>query len=294
MGPSLQCRLLNFLLPYRGFKKSMREWDEDRWRKEQLASVKKIDPGSFFKKYDWEEKSFKSLTFVTVRSPLKKKDGMVVYYFAGGAFCSYPSAMHYNFGLSLLEMVPDLTMVFVHYRLSPQGSHIDFYPSFIKFYKETLEEIDAGRICLMGDSSGSAQAVALAQQFKKEGLPVPKDLIIFSSVLDLGLDHPKILELEKYDPILHPRCLKYSFIWWANGTSFQDPLVSPIYGSWEGIGRVMLIVGTRELFWSDALRVKDKVAEYIEYDGLPHDFPLVGFLPETREVKARIARRLMA
>ncbi|KAM0347313.1 hypothetical protein ACHAPU_004832 [Fusarium lateritium] len=129
-----------------------------------------------------------------------------------------------------------------------------------------------------------------------------RSLILISPVLDLELDHPEVARLSTMDPwlgiagirdILVPRL--------AAGLPVKDPIVSPLYGSIEGLPPTLLLSGTYDMLCADARRFKSKFTGkdiddasagsietdrfiYVEKEEMIHVWPL---LPHPEGAEAR-------
>jgi len=78
---------------------------------------------------------------------------------------------------------------------------------------------------------------------------------------------------------------------YAGGHDLEDPLVSPVYGSFEGFPPTYLVTGTRDMFLSDTARTHRKlraagaVADLNVYEGVSHaDYLVVPRSPEAQEI----------
>ena len=81
---------------------------------------------------------------------------------------------------------------------------------------------------------------------------------------------------------------------YAGNLAVDDPLVSPIYGTFQDLGELLVISGTDEILYPDVLRLKEKVANItgttlslIIVPDMMHDFvvyPLRESLPYIDEM----------
>ena len=78
------------------------------------------------------------------------------------------------------------------------------------------------------------------------------------------------------------------------GAICGDPLISPIYGNFDGFPPAILTSGTRDLFLSNSVRAHRKLrqagveAALQVFEGMSHAQYLHPFLPETEEAFAEI------
>ena len=92
--------------------------------------------------------------------------------------------------------------------------------------------------------------------------------------------------LVAYDGLVEAMAALY-----ADGHDLKDPLISPIYGSFDGFPPTYLVTGTRDMFLSDTarshrkLRAAGVVADLNVYEGFSHaEYLMVPTAPESREV----------
>jgi acetyl esterase/lipase len=291
MSRSWQAAMLYYMVKLMGIKKKMNTTDEGEWKKFIGRSLVKQDPAKFFGNHHVIEVGVCELIIV---DPIKKSEnGKVIYYFPSCAFSMEPGAMHYSFAKYLHDSLPETTVVFVRIGLAPKYSHEDFYGPFINYYLEqSLAKYPADRTCFIGGSSGANIAAVSSQELKKLGKPVPGDIILLSPVLDASFTFPGTDEHEKNDPMLHTDGLSISFGWWANGLEMKDPKVSPLFGDWSGLGRIMLAIAKCELFYPAAKSLENIVDKFMEHETM-HDYVSFSFLPEAQEIRAEVVRRLL-
>jgi len=74
---------------------------------------------------------------------------------------------------------------------------------------------------------------------------------------------------------------------YAGDVSSEHPLVSPLFGSFEEFPPILAQVSSTETLLDDTLRIARKArSQDVKFDvevwqGLPHVFQLMGFLPES-------------
>src|SRR5690625_929597 len=105
-------------------------------------------------------------------------------------------------------------------------------------------------------------------------------LPIFSPWLDISLGHKVIRKYEKKDPMLNVDNLRKIGGMWAGGSPPGSYQLSPMYGSFEGLGRISIFIGTREICFPDAAKLSHILNSegiehnYFEYNWMNHNFPL--------------------
>jgi epsilon-lactone hydrolase len=85
-------------------------------------------------------------------------------------------------------------------------------------------------------------------------------------------------------------------ILYVNGHDLKDPMLPPVYGDFGGFPPTILTSGTRDLFFSNTVRVHQKlreagvVADLIVFEGMSHaQYLFVPDAPESKEHFAEVA-----
>lgn len=210
-------------------------------------------------------------------TPIKKKSSRRVLYLHGGGYIHQPSYFHWLF---IDKMVRDTGLEFIVpvYPKAPEYSFDQAYDGIAALYRKLLDEHDEALV-LMGDSAGGGLAVGFSQWLLTTDLPSPKGLIIVSPWLDITLENPEVEEYAKVDPMLEPYNLKIIGKIWTGDSQPDYYKVSPIYGELQGLPKIYIFVGTREICLPDARKFVEKLKkagaphEYYEYPMMNHVFP---------------------
>ncbi|HEY1133880.1 MAG TPA: alpha/beta hydrolase, partial [Nocardioides sp.] len=117
-----------------------------------------------------------------------------------------------------------------------------------------------------------------------------RGLTLMAPWLDLSMANPGIDAVERIDPWLARAALREVARVWAAGTPLDDPSVSPLFGATEGLPRVELWVGTRDVTQPDCRLLAQRLAGtgevgYHEVEGAIHVFPILP-VPEGRVAAA--------
>ena len=144
----------------------------------------------------------------------------------------------------------------------------------------------------MGDSSGGGMSLVMAQLLRDEHPEArqPEEIILLSPWMDVSMDNPDIEAVDPHDPMLDSDGVGAVGRMWAGDRGVHDPLASPIYGTFENLGRITVFAGTRDILWPDDLKFSQMLTEqgiehiYIEEENLNHPYAL---FPIQEAVKAR-------
>lgn len=215
------------------------------------------------------------------------KHQRVVLYAHGGAWFQDPLKIHFEFIDELAETLNAKVIMPVY----PKIPHQDYqatYVLFEKLYHDLLNQVaDSKQIVVMGDSAGGQIALSFAQLLKEKHIAQPGHIVLISPVLDATMRHPEVPDYLKKDPMVGVDGSVYLAEQWAGDTPLDDYKVSPINGDLDGLGRITLTVGTKEVLYPDALNLSQLLsAKGIEHDFIPgyyqfHIYPVFP-IPERR------------
>ena len=199
-------------------------------------------------------------------------------YLHGGSAIHQMLKYHYRFIKKVLKCT-DITVYLPIYPLAPAYTYEAAFKMLDSVYDMVLEHHDASRITVMGDSMGGNLALAFPQTLVGKR-PMCGSIVLLSPWLDMTAEHPDTAEYYKREPRLSLNELRRCAEVWAGGKDLHDPMISPIYGPLEGLPRISVYVGTRELLLLDSERLRDRARdenhplEYHEWKGMTHVFPV--------------------
>lgn len=209
---------------------------------------------------DIQERSFEGMQVFTLNDQMSSKQ-KVILYIHGGAWTSQPLDLHWMFMNNMAQSL-DAKIIAPIYPKVPHFNYKDTYPKILNLYKEMLGTVEsANQVTIMGDSSGGNIALGLAQLVKLEDLPQPKDIIVLSACVDMSLSNPLLPEYDEKDPLLAREGMEVITKLWAADKSLSDPLMSPIYGDFQGIAKITHFIGTHEALYPDAMLFDEKLTE---------------------------------
>jgi acetyl esterase/lipase len=179
------------------------------------------------------------------------------------------------------------------YPLAPEYTYKDSFAMILALYQQMLTTAHSDDIIIMGDSSGGGFALALAQKIKEEQLAQPSLILLLSPWLDITLTNPDIEAIERADPFLEKESLRQAGKLYAGKTNPQDYMLSPINGPLEGLGRIIVFAGTKEILVADTRKLNAMAKMngldliYYEYPDMVHAWMFLSF-PEARKAKRQI------
>jgi monoterpene epsilon-lactone hydrolase len=188
-------------------------------------------------------------------------------------------------------------VVLMHYRLAPENPYPAGLDDCVAAYRQLVEGgTDPTRIVVLGDSAGGCLALALLLRCRQEGLPAPGAAVVISPVTDLSYGGTSRAENRWLDPTLPNDDQNSMATLYLDGTPADDPLVSPLYGDLSKLPPLLMQVGSIETLLDDTLRFAAKVratggeCECEVWHEMPHDWLLIGMLPEAKKAMAHAVK----
>ena len=215
-----------------------------------------------------------------------------ILYLHGGAYVQRFVSFHWKF-LSELVNKANCIITAPDYPLAPENTYKDSFEMVLLLYQQILATTQPGNVIIMGDSSGGGFALALAQKIRDEKLSQPCFILLLSPWLDITLANPQIPELEAADPFLEKQSLQRAGKLYAGDTTTDHHLLSPINGSLEGLGKIVVLAGAKEILVADtrklySLATSQGIAlHYYEYPDMVHAWMFLNF-PEAKKAREQI------
>ncbi|PRS41157.1 esterase [Bacillus sp. NMCC4] len=239
-----------------------------------------------------KEQTFEGMQVFTLNDQTSQKQ-KVILYIHGGAWTNQPLNFHWWFMDKMAQSL-NAKVVAPIYPKVPHYSCQDTYPKILNLYKDLLKTVEsANQLTIMGDSAGGNISLGLAHLLKKEGLPQPKDIILLSACVDMSLSNPLMFEYAKKDPILGPEGMEVISKIWTADKNVTDPLISPIYGDFKGLGKITHFIGTHDMLYPDAIKLDEKLTEQgidiktFVYPEMLHVFVVMP-IPEAQDAQEKI------
>lgn len=152
------------------------------------------------------------------------------------------------------------TVSLFEYPLSPEFTAVDTHQVLFGAYQWLISQYPDDTFYLFGESSGGGLALSFLQQLSAiKTVPLPAKAAAISPWLDITLTNPKIKLVRKADPVLPVEALIQAGERYRGCLDAEDPLVSPIFGSWENLGRILVFSGTDEILTPDCELLAEKV-----------------------------------
>jgi len=216
-------------------------------------------------------------------------------YLHGGAWINEVVVQHWRLAAQIAAEAR-LAVTVVVYPLVPFGTAGQVVPGVASLVLAARARYGE-QVSIGGDSAGGQIALSAAQLLhERDGVSLARTILI-SPALDLSFSNPQIEVVQPSDPWLGKPGSQVYIEHWRGELPVTDPVVSPLFGSLEGLGPVTMFSGTRDILNPDARLLVEKARaaglelDYHEGAGLVHVYPLTP-TPEGRAARALIVERL--
>ena len=122
-----------------------------------------------------------------------------------------------------------------------------------------LHGYGARDVIVAGDSAGGNLALSLVHKLKQENRLLPRGLVLFSPWTDLTCSGKTYETRKMVDPILSKKYIEDMIQNYAQGENLDNPLISPLFGSFEGFPPTYIQVGDNEILLADAISLQKKM-----------------------------------
>jgi acetyl esterase/lipase len=187
----------------------------------------------------------------------------------------------------------------IDYRMPPDFPYPAAMDDAMAVWKEVVKAHDPRNMAIFGTSTGGGMTLAMVLRAKNEGLPLPAAAAPGTPWSDMTKSGDTFFTNEMLDNVLvsNDGWLGDAALLYANGHDLKDPMLSPIYGDFQGFPPTILTSGTRDLFLSNTVRVHRKLraagvdAELHVFEGQSHgQYARDPYAAETKEHFAELAR----
>lgn len=190
------------------------------------------------------------------RAHMKK---YVILYCHGGGY-STGSSLYARTLTGKLAMSTSMDVLSFDYRLAPEHP----YPAATQDAMRVWDYLmllgyGARDIILAGDSAGGNLALSLTLQLKKEERLLPRGLVLMSPWTDLTSSGKSHVSKAEIDPVLNAAYLADMIRNYASGQELDNPLISPLFGDYDGFPPTYIQVGGNEILLDDSVMLYKKL-----------------------------------
>lgn len=177
----------------------------------------------------------------------------VILYCHGGGY-STGSSLYARTLTTRLASVTSMDVLSFDYRLAPEYP----YPAALEDALDAWNDLmlmgyGAKDVVVAGDSAGGNLALALGLQLKKQGRYLPAGFYLMSPWTDLTSSGESYRTRADRDPVLNKEYLAEMIGHYVPETEeLEYPLISPLFGDFEGFPPTYIQVGDGEILLSDS------------------------------------------
>lgn len=223
---------------------------------------------------------------------IRPRQGVVsgtVFLLHGGAFCLETPNAHSSLA-ARLALALNMDAWVPSYRLAPEHPFPAGAEDCLAAWNGLVASgTDPASVVLAGDSAGGALSLGLLGQLRDAGLPMPTCALLMSPATDLASMGSSVYENEASDSMFRLSTVMLFRNWYLGLHNPTDPLASPYWGDFAGFPPLMFQVSGAEVLLDNSLLAERKAREQgvrtkiSVWPGMPHDFTLFDFLPESRK-----------
>ena len=209
-------------------------------------------------------------------------------YLHGGAWCLHLPWIYRRLMTTLSEQT-GLRVLLVDYRLAPEHPFPAGIDDCFAVYRWLAEQGYTGRpFALAGDSAGGNLSLVTLMRARDALLPLPDCAVLLSPATDLTVSGPSHRYNAEADPMFSPAAIDLLPDVYCPNQDRRNPLLSPLFGNWNGLPPLLFHAGSTEMLLDDSVRAHDRAvqagveAEIEVWVGLPHVFHVFRLIPESR------------
>ena len=240
---------------------------------------------------------FGEVPTVTFTPKKNVRNNTIFVYLHGGGYCFGSSRTTHRIGLANLSKTTSCIIHSVDYRLAPKHPFPAALDDAIQAWNAIIADYPDSKIILSGDSAGGGLSLALMMRLRDEGSRLPDAAVLFSPWTDLTCSSKTYQTLAKVDPMLPHSAPNHCAGYYVPDTeNRKNPYISPLFGDFTELPRMLILVGDREILLDDSRKVgeKAKLSDVeIEVDIWPkmfHDWWLFGpLIPESNKCLEKVA-----
>jgi len=269
---SLSSRFVNFCLKIVNYKKNFITIENTKKYIKKLNKFKYKLP----KKMGFVLEKFNGMDVYSYNGKIENNKKILLYVH-GGAYIE--NAIYFQLkSVMKIAKKSNSTLIVPIYPLAPENNYKKTYDLMEKLYNKLIEKNKV--INMIGDSAGGAFILSFSIYLRDKNIIQPENIIMLSPWLDISLSNLKMKEYEKKDIILSIEGSRYAGELWRGELPSDNFLVSPLYGNYDNLGKMTIIVGENEILKPDIEIFRKKLDKlkieynYFEYYKQCHNFAI--------------------
>ena len=211
-------------------------------------------------------------------------DSVILHFHSGGYVMG--SSLAYRELAYRLSAACGVAVIVPDYRLAPEfvyprGATEDGLAS----YRALLNEYDASRIVVSGDSCGGGLAMSTLLSLRDAGETLPVAAFAISPVVDFAGEGESCVTNDGIDPLINKTMIvEMGKVYIGDINPKEHPAASPLYGKHHDLPPMLFLASNSEVLRDDAVRFAAKVneaggqADVILPEGMIHIWTIFPFL----------------
>lgn len=220
-------------------------------------------------------------------------------YLHGGAWCLHLPKIYARFA-AFLSHLTGMRVLLPQYRLAPEHPFPAGVDDCFAVYRWLLDRGYRERaLALAGDSAGGNLSLITLMRARSAMLPMPDCAALLSPAVDLTWSGPSVRYNAELDPMFSAPATDLLPDVYCPGHDRGNPLLSPLFGHWDGLPPLLFQAGSTEMLLDDSVRAHDRArqagvpAEIEVYVELPHVWHMIGWLPEAKSATRQVAEFIL-
>jgi epsilon-lactone hydrolase len=186
--------------------------------------------------------------------PQNSPNDQALLYLHGGGFVFGLTPPHLEM-VAYLAQTMGIRALMVDYRVAPDHPFPAPLDDCVTAYRWLLKQgISAHNCVVAGDSAGGNLTITTLMKLRDSGEQLPAAAACLSPVANLSERGDSFKGFN--DPLLHPRAARMYNQSYVAHNDARDPLISPLFGDWQGLPPLLIHAGEDEILRDDAVRIE--------------------------------------
>lgn len=208
--------------------------------------------------YCYEKHGYKDIDIEIIKT--NKEANKVVYFFKGCAYINHMTDSALKEMQRIATMLGDVHVFSVNHKIAPEYDYKDLLADTVKGYIWIMEQgYSPENIIFIGDSSGGGTALATAMMLRDLHIQVPELMVLFSPWANVAMDTSSYEIYKDVDCMLGDNgLLEYARDVYMDHDDRHNQYVSPCYGNFKNLPKMLIQIGTEERVYDDAICIAEK------------------------------------
>ena len=191
--------------------------------------------------------------------PPDDEEAFTTIFLHGGAFCLMSAWTHHRFA-GHIALACRNRVVVPDYSLAPEHPYPAALNQCVQAISEIIQDDSSSPVALIGESAGGGLALSSLLRMRDAGDQLPFAAAFMAPWLDLTLSSPSVKDAAKIDVILTETNLSAQAKLYAQDADMTDPMVSPLFGTFQGLPPLYLQASGKDLLRDDCTRLEQAYA----------------------------------